>query len=109
MQRYYCRITAVFYTVWLLLFILEGMYAATLPTRDLTTWFDTRIPVLPEFVWVYVSCYVFPLVLLVAGSDWHRFNVALAAIALCTLLAFIGHIACPVAFQRPVLGTSLAV
>ena len=102
----YIKVGLLFYVAWVVIFILEGFYAVKLPTSDPTLWIDLQIPVVAEFVWVYVSCYVFPFILLVITSDWHRFNTALWAILLCTLIAFLGHVAFPVAFVRPVLGSS---
>ena len=79
MRRQYFRISLFFYLAWIVLFIIEGAYAATLPVRDLTTAIDAAVPVVPEFVWIYVSCYVFPFTLVMVCNDWHRLNVALAA------------------------------
>jgi membrane-associated phospholipid phosphatase len=107
-RQRYVRIGLLFYVAWVAVFILEGFYATILPTSDPTIWIDRQIPVVPQFVWVYVSCYIFPFVLLVITSNWHRFNLALLAILLCTLVAFIGHLAYPVAFERPILGSSLS-
>jgi membrane-associated phospholipid phosphatase len=108
MRQRYLRTGLAVYSAWVAVFILEGLYAVTLPTADPTLRIDTLIPVVPEFVWVYVSCYVFPLILLIITRDWHRFNLALLAIMICTLLAFIGHLAYPVAFERPQLDSSLS-
>jgi membrane-associated phospholipid phosphatase len=41
-------------------------------------------------------------------KDWHRFNVAILAIAFANLTAFSVYLLLPVAFQRPELGTTLA-
>jgi membrane-associated phospholipid phosphatase len=104
----YVKIALSFYAIWVVVFILEGLYAQTLPVTDLTIRLDKEIPVVPGFVWIYMSCYLFPLITLLVVRDWHRFNLALLSIALCTLLAFIGHLAIPVAFPRPALGSSLS-
>jgi len=104
----YLRIAIAFYLIWTVLFILEGFYAVTLPTTDLTSRIDDLIPLVPGFVWIYMFCYVFPFVTLFVVKDWHRFNRALLSIALCTLLAFVGHLAIPVAFPRPSLDSSVS-
>lgn len=104
----YVKIGFGFYVGWVTVFVIEGFYAVTLPTTDITLWIDRKIPVISGFVWVYVSCYLFPWILLAVTSNWHRFNLALLAILSCTLIAFIGHLAIPVAFTRPPLGPSLS-
>lgn len=104
----YTKITLWFYLGWVIIFVLEGLYAQTLPGYDLTSTLDRLIPVLPQFVWFYLLCYVFPLVLIPVTTDWHRFNIALLSVAVCTFLAFIFHIGVPIAFSRPQLGDSLS-
>jgi membrane-associated phospholipid phosphatase len=94
--------------VWVIVFIGEGLFAVTLPTHNLTSWIDSQIPVVPQFVWFYVLCYVFPLLPIAITHDWHRVNIALMSVALCTLIAFIGHLSIPVAFVRPDLGTGIS-
>lgn len=89
-----------FYLCWVIAFVLEGLLAQTLPTRDLSSPLDNRIPLVPQFVWFYVLCYVFPLVPILMTRNWHRFNIALLSIAFCTLIGFIGHIGVPIAFPK---------
>ncbi len=107
-RKDYLKITLVFYLVWASVFILEGLYANSLPTSDLTSSIDKRIPLLPGFVWFYILCYIFPLVPLFFVQDWHRFNLALIAFAMCTFVAFIGHLLLPIAFPRQQLGASIS-
>ena len=105
LRRRYTTIAVVFYLVWVVLFVCEGFVAVRLPTHDLTTSLDRHLPVIPQFVWFYVLCYLFPFTPILVVRDWHRMNIALISVALCTLMAFVGHLALPVAFPRPVLGT----
>jgi uncharacterized membrane protein YhaH (DUF805 family) len=107
-RKDYLKITLVFYLVWASVFILEGLYANSLPTSDLTSSIDKRIPLLPGFVWFYILCYILPLVPLFFVQDWHRFNLALIAFAMCTFVAFIGHLLLPIAFPRQQLGASIS-
>jgi membrane-associated phospholipid phosphatase len=108
LRRRYLKVTLVFYVIWVMVFIAEGFLAVTLPTRDLTSWIDRQIPVLPPFVWFYILCYIFPFVPVAVARNWHRFNIALISVALSTLIAFIGHLAIPIAFPRPQLGTGIS-
>jgi membrane-associated phospholipid phosphatase len=108
LRKYYLKVTLVFYVVWVIVFVAEGFLAVTLPTRDLTSWIDRQIPVVPQFVWFYILCYVFPFVPVAVTKNWHRFNIALISVGLCTLIAFIGHVGIPVAFPRPQLGTGIS-
>jgi membrane-associated phospholipid phosphatase len=107
-RKDYVKIALLFYLVWASVFILEGLYANTLPTTDLTSSIDKQIPLLPGFVWFYVLCYIFPLVPLMVVRNWHRFNLALISFAMCTFVAFIGHLLIPIAFPRPQLGVSIS-
>jgi membrane-associated phospholipid phosphatase len=107
-RRYYLKITLWFYAVWVVVFIAEGFYAVTLPTQDLTFWVDRKIPLVSGFVWFYFLCYVFPLLPVFLSRNWHRFNLALLSIALCSLIAFVLHIVIPVSFPRSELGTSFS-
>lgn len=104
----YTCIALWFYLGWVIVFVLEGLLAQTLPTRDLTSSLDRTIPVVPQFVWFYVLCYVFPFVIIPLANDWHRFNIALLSIVLCTLVAFVGHVSIPIAFPKPQLGDSFS-
>jgi membrane-associated phospholipid phosphatase len=107
-RRYYLKIALWFYAAWVVVFIAEGFYTVTLPTQDLTIWIDRKFPVVSGFVWIYFLCYVFPLLPIFISRNWHRFNLALISIALCSLIAFVFHIAIPVSFPRLELGTSFS-
>jgi membrane-associated phospholipid phosphatase len=107
-RRYYSRVALIAYAVWLAAFEAVGIYANTLPTRDLTSAADQGIPCVPEFVWAYGLCYVFPFLPLFLVRDWHRVNRALLAIALASVTAFAVYLLLPIAFPRPVLGDSLS-
>ncbi len=104
----YVKITLSFYVIWLTLYTLEGFYAVRLPVTDLTLWIDNQIPVVPGFVWIYMSVYLFPVLAIALVRNWHRVNLALLSVTLCTLLAVMVHLAIPVAFPRPSLGSSLS-
>jgi hypothetical protein len=107
-RRYFAKVHFVTYALWIVAFEAVGRYAATLHTVDLTTAWDRAIPLVPAFIWPYEACYVVPLLALFVLRDWHRFNVAVVAIAVANLAAFAVYVALPVAFPRPPLGTSLA-
>jgi len=107
-RRYYAKALGIFYVAWAVSFEVVGRYAATLPTSDLTSNWDRAIPFVSAFVWPYEACYVLPFVALFVLKDWHRFNIALVAIAGSNLVAFAVYLALPVAFPRPSLGTGLS-
>lgn len=104
----YTGATLSFFVVWIFAFFAVGNYAATLPTRDLTTSMDRAIPLVPGFVWLYELCYIFPLVPLFIVRNWHKYNRALLAILLANITAFTVYVLFPLAFPKPVLGTSLS-
>lgn len=107
-QKYYLKVSLLCYLSWIVLFEAVGHYAATLPTRDLTTFIDRLIPLIPAFVWPYQLCYVTPFLLLVLIRDWHRFNRALLGLMLASLSAFLVYLTFPIAFPRPELGSTLS-
>jgi membrane-associated phospholipid phosphatase len=107
-RKHYIKVAFLAYTLWILAFEAVGRYVATLPTIDITSGLDRQIPLLPGWVWIYIGCYVFPLVPLFVTKDWHRFNRGLMAIVFANVTAFIVYLAFPVAIPRPVLGTTLS-
>jgi membrane-associated phospholipid phosphatase len=107
-QKYYLKVILIFYFLWSIVFEVVGWYATILPMRDFTSALDRQIPLIPEFVWVYILCYVFPLLPVFVIKDWHRFNRGLLSIILANLSAFLVYLTLPVAFPRPELGHSLS-
>ncbi len=101
------KVMLLVYACWITAFQLVGRYAATLRTWDPTTDWDRAIPLVPAFIWPYEACYALPLVALWLFRDWHRFNVGVLAIILASVIAFLCYLLVPVAFPRPVLGSSL--
>lgn len=99
----YLAILLAAYAVWFATFEVVGRYAATLPTRDLTSQLDERIPVIPSFVWPYELCYALPFVAVFILRDFRRFDVALVAIGLASASAYVVYLALPIAFPRPTL------
>ena len=83
---------------------LLGTYAATLPTRDLTSYYDRLIPLRPEWIWVYLLCYIYPFIPLAVVRDWHRVNKGILGFIIANLIAFVFYLALPLAFQKPELG-----
>jgi protein-S-isoprenylcysteine O-methyltransferase Ste14 len=107
-RKHYIKITLLAYAIWIVMFEAVGRYAAMLPTRDLTTFLDRQIPLIPEFIWPYELCYVFPFLPLFVIKDFHRFNRTLLSIIFANLSAFILYLTFPIAFPRPELGQSLS-
>jgi len=106
--KFYLKVSLTVYVIWLIVFEAVGWYANTLPTKDITSFMDREIPLIPEFIWPYMLCYVFPLVPLFVIKDWHRFNRALLSIIVANLSAYIVYLIFPVAFPRPELGQSIS-
>lgn len=107
-RKYYIKVTLVFYAIWIVVFQVVGRYAATLKTYNPTIGIDRMIPLIPDFVWFYELCYVFPFLLLFVIMDFHRLNIILLSIILANVSAFIVYLGYPIAFPRPELGQSIA-
>ena len=105
---FYIKVGLVVYFVWLVLFEIVGWHAAQMPTHDITSLIDKKIPLVPHFIWPYLLCYVFPFLPLLVVKDWHRLNRTLLSIVFANLSAFILYLVFPVAFPRPELGRSLS-
>jgi hypothetical protein len=108
LRWHYFKVLSIAYAVWILAFQLVGRVAQMLPASDLTTVWDRAIPLVPAFIWPYEACYFLPLLALFVLVDWHRFNIALLAILLANLAAFVLYVTMPVAFPHPDLGGTLA-
>src|SRR4030042_2973407 len=107
-RKLYVKVSLLVYLVWLILFEAVGWYATDLPTYDVTTFIDHQIPLIPQFIWPYLLCYIFPFLPLLVVKDWHRFNVTLLSVIIANLSAFILYFIFPIAFPRPELGHSLS-
>jgi len=105
-RKFFIKVSLFVYGIWFIFFDGVGRYAATLPTRDITSSIDPHIPLIPEFIWIYILCYIFPFLPLFVIKDWRRFNRALLGIIIANLSAFIVYLIFPVAFPRPELGQS---
>lgn len=96
------------YLAWLACFEMVGRFAATLPTRDLTSNWDRAIPFVPAFIWPYEACYLLPIAALFLMKDFRRFRRALLAILLANVSAFAVYLLLPVAFPKPTPGSGLS-
>ena len=106
-HRFYLKVMIISCLGWLLTFEAVGHYASTLPARDFTTFLDQKIPLIPEFIWFYVSCYFLPVLFLITKADWHRFNRMLLSFVMANLSAFLVYLIYPTTFSKPELGRSL--
>ncbi|HET9929694.1 MAG TPA: phosphatase PAP2 family protein [Polyangiaceae bacterium] len=100
--------TLLAYALWAGCFELVGNVAARLPTHDLRTSWDSRIPLVPAAIWPYEACYLLPFVIPLVARDAQRVRVGLVAAVVANLAAFFVYLAYPVAFPRPSLGSSLS-
>jgi len=107
-RKYYVKLSVVVYAIWLAAYEIVGHYVKTLPTIDLTGFIDRQIPLIPEFVWAYAFCYIYPFVPLFVTVDWHRYNRGLIAMAIANITAFAVYILYPVAMPRVPLGDSIS-
>jgi membrane-associated phospholipid phosphatase len=108
LRRHYLKVMLVTYVLWNVGYQLVGRYASTLPTVDLTSSWDRAIPLVPAFVWPYEACYLLPFITPFVIRDFRRFNVAVLAILISNLTAFVFYLLLPVAFPRPELGDTLS-
>ena len=107
-RKFYVKVSLLVYLVWLILFEAVGWHAADLPTYDITSFIDKQIPLIPQFIWPYMLCYVFPFLPLLVIEDWHRINLTLLSVIFANLSAFILYLIFPIAFPRPELGQGLS-
>lgn len=104
----YLALTALAYVIWIACFEVVGNVAARLPSHDLRTRWDQRIPLVPLAVWPYEACYLLPFVVPLVARDVERLRVALLAALIANLGAFFVYLSFPVAFPRAALGNSLS-
>jgi membrane-associated phospholipid phosphatase len=107
-RKFYIKVSILVFLVWVVLFELVGRYATQLPTYDITSSIDKQIPLVAQFIWPYLLCYIFPFLPLFVVKDEHRLNLTLLSIILANLSAFILYLIFPIAFPRPVLGQTLS-
>ncbi len=107
-QRFYIKVILFIYLTWILSFALVGLYASSLPSHNLMTSLDKQIPLIPEFVWFYASCFALPFFSLIIMTDYHRLNRMLLGFVIANLASFILYLTFPVNFQRPKLGESVS-
>jgi membrane-associated phospholipid phosphatase len=107
-RRFFTKVILSVYFLWITAFVGLGFYASTLPPHTLTTVIDQNIPLVPEFIWIYMACYVLPLLSILLIMEWHRFNRMLLSFAMANLSAFIVYLVLPATFQKPELGRSIA-
>jgi len=92
--------------VWLWAYESVGAYASRLPAHDFSTPLDRALPVVPSAVFVYLLCYVLPLLPVLVVRERRALFVAALAAVLLNVLAFSTYVTLPVAFPRPHLGDS---
>ena len=107
-RPFYIKASLAAYLVWIGVFEAVGFYAVRLPALDVTLALDRSIPLVPEFIWPYLLCYVFPFLPLAVVKDWHRFNRAFLAILIANAAAFLAYVLLPIAFPRPELGAGFS-
>jgi len=107
-RRFFTKVILSVYLLWIPAFVSVGFYASTLPSQNLETIVDRNIPFVPELIWIYMGCYVLPLLSILLVIDWHRFNSMLLSFTIANLTAFIVYLVFPVTFQKPELGRSVA-
>jgi membrane-associated phospholipid phosphatase len=106
-RRFFTKVILSAYLLWITAFVSVGFYASTLPSHNLTTIIDQNIPFVPEFIWIYMACYIIPFLCIVIVIDFHRLNLMLLSFTIANLTAFIVYLVFPVTFQKPELGRSV--
>lgn len=107
-RKFYLKVIIIFYCIWLVVFAQINVMVSVLHSYDLTSFLDRKIPLIPQFVWLYVFCYVQPFLSLVILVDWHRLNRTILSFIIANLSGFIVYFTFPTAFQKPDLGNSLS-
>jgi membrane-associated phospholipid phosphatase len=107
-RKFYVRLTVIYYIIWIGLFLIVGWYANQLPAVDLSLGIDDKITLIPQFVWIYLLCFIYPFLLLTITKSWHWYNIALLASVFCTVIAYAVHITMPVIFAKPQLGPGIS-
>lgn len=107
-RRFYLLLFLVSYAVWLAIYRSVGAFAVTLDAHDLSTSFDSALPVWPQWVWIYDFCFLLPAFLVMMLKDGHAINRLVIAIFLAVVSASVVFLLVPVAHPLPVLGDSLA-
>jgi len=107
-RAYFSVIVLGVYITWIILIRLVGNYAMTLSTDDLTSAWDRLIPLRPEWIWIYLLCYVYPFAPLAIVRDWHRVNRGILSFVIANVIAFVFYLLLPLAFAKPILGSSVS-
>jgi hypothetical protein len=108
MRSHYAKVLGASYLLWFVSFEAVGRFAAGLHTIDPTSFLDRALPLVPAFVWPYEACYLLPVLSLFVVRNWHRFNVAVLAILVANVTAFVAYVTLPIAFAHPSLGAGLS-
>ncbi|HPS40290.1 MAG TPA: phosphatase PAP2 family protein [Candidatus Cloacimonadota bacterium] len=107
-MTFYARVIISLYALWIWLFAKVGFFASRLSPVDLTCRLDAGIPFLPQSIWIYFFCYIYPGAVYLLATDWHIVNQTLLSIALASLTGFNIHLLYPTNFAKPRLGTSFS-
>ena len=91
LNSYYFKITSVFYMLWVFAFVFTGMYANRLDSLNLTSLIDKEIPLIPEFVWFYLLCFIFPFIRNLNHNVFNKLIPSRAGESIAVTLAFINN------------------
>ncbi|NUO19901.1 phosphatase PAP2 family protein [bacterium] len=98
----------IVYVVVLLLFLGVGVCASSFASVNLITPVDKSIPLIPEFVWIYISFYGLPLFPIFLRTEDVSIVAGSISLGLCSIVAFVLYIAVPVHLESTSLGNSIS-
>jgi hypothetical protein len=107
-RRFFLTVGLVTYVILDVLFALVGVFTTPRAAHDLTTAWDLKIPLVPQFIWAYMVFWAFPFVPFLVVRDWHRFNRFVISGILVSVTAWATYLAWPVVVYRPELGNGLS-
>ena len=97
----YMMLFIALYAAWYFGFTAIADYAWGREQYTLMTSLDAALPFIPEFEYVYILCYVIPLIPVILIRDTVEMNRLITAFVLINAAAFITFALFPVYVQRP--------
>lgn len=97
----YVMLFIALYAAWYFGFTAIADFAWGRQQYTLMTPLDAALPFIPEFEYVYILCYIIPLIPVILIGDAVEMNRLIIAFVLINAVAFITFALFPVYFQRP--------
>jgi protein-S-isoprenylcysteine O-methyltransferase Ste14 len=101
MRWRYAMVVFFLYALWIALYTGIGAHVSTLPTHTLFLPFEDRLPFLPQFEFIYLLCYIIPILPLFVAQDQRQLHRLFFCWLGINLLAFTMFLIFPVYRPRP--------